>query len=248
MLKKNLELPKEIKILLQGFPGISGRGYLGWSSVVLLDFDKKILFDTGNWGDREILIKRLKEEGLKLDDIDIIILSHFHFDHSINLPLFKKADIIFSKKEIEYADKNKEDIFIPEFIGDYLKSIRERLRPIESNTKLDEKITLIETPGHTLGSISCLIEYEDFSIMITGDAIKNGYEFISRIVDISVDREASKNSIKKIKKMADIIIPGHDRPFYFKNKELYYLNELEQEIMVRSCPYNKSWTTFKIIF
>ncbi|MBW2038517.1 MAG: MBL fold metallo-hydrolase [Deltaproteobacteria bacterium] len=248
MPKKSIALPGDIKILFHGFPGRAERGYLGWSSVILVNRDKKILFDTGNWGDREELIRRLQVEGIELEDIDIVILSHLHFDHSINLPLFKRANIILSKTALEYASRNSGDLFVPEFMGDYLHSIQKRLTPIEGDTKLDEKITLLETPGHTPGSISCLLEYGELSVILAGDAIKNAYEFVSGTVDISEDREVSKNTIEKIKEVADIIIPGHDRPFYSKDGKIFYLCGSEFEFMARCCPYNEEWTKFKIGF
>lgn len=248
MLKKELALPGEIKILFQGFPGRADRGYLGWSSVTLINGDRKILFDTGNWGDREELIKRLQAEGIELEDISTVILSHLHFDHSINLPLFKKANIILSKRSLEYATRNSGDLFVPEFIGDYLHSIQKRLTLTEGDIKIDEKITLIETPGHTTGSISCLLEYDETSVIIAGDAVKNAYEFVSGTVDISENREVSKKTIEKIRERAGIIIPGHDRPFYSKDGAIFYLHSSDFEFMARSSPYSEEWTTFKIGF
>ena len=46
-----------VSLLLTGFPGSMDRGWLGWSTVVLLKQGKKnILFDTGNYNDRAQLI------------------------------------------------------------------------------------------------------------------------------------------------------------------------------------------------
>jgi glyoxylase-like metal-dependent hydrolase (beta-lactamase superfamily II) len=241
-------IPDFIKILFQGFPGRATRGYLGWSSVVLIQRDKKILFDTGNWGDREELLLQLHSKGLDPRDIDAVILSHLHFDHCINLPLFAKAEVIVSEEALNYARSVKDDLFVPEWIVDYLLAIRERVRFVKGDTVLDERMTLIETPGHTPGSISCLVREGDLRVALTGDAVKNAYEFLSGAPDMSRDMEASRQTIKKISQHADIIIPGHDRAFSFDGNRIAYLSDARFEIRARSNPYSDAWTSFTIGF
>ncbi|RLB35886.1 MAG: hypothetical protein DRH12_16340 [Deltaproteobacteria bacterium] len=242
------DLPAEIKILFYGFPGRAARGYLGWSSVVLINGEKKILFDTGNWGDREELVRRLRSEGIGPEDVNIVILSHLHFDHCINVPLFEKAQVILSEKELDYAYREKGDLFIPDTITDYLQSIKDRVTLIGGDTVLDERITLIETPGHTPGSISCLYEGGDLKVLLAGDAVKNSYEFISGCVDMTKNQNVSKATIERIRQIANVIIPGHDRPFWHNEGQILYLSESEFEFMVRASPYSEGWTKFKISF
>lgn len=241
-------IPDLIKILFQGFPGRATRGYLGWSSVVLIETDKKILFDTGNWGDREELLLQLHLKGLDPRDIDIVILSHLHFDHCINLPLFTKAEVVTSEEAFKYAKNVRDDLFIPEWIVDYLLSIRERVRFIKGDTELDEGIALIETPGHTPGSLSCLVRKGGPRVVLAGDAVKNAYEFVSGTPDMSRDMEASRQTIKKIAQHADIIIPGHDRAFSFDGDRIAYIGHAQFEIKARSNPYCDAWTSFAIGF
>jgi N-acyl homoserine lactone hydrolase len=244
----DMVIPDLIKILLQGFPGRASRGYLGWSSVVLIETDKKILFDTGNWGDREELLLQLHLKGLDPGDIDTVILSHLHFDHCINLPLFPKAEVMISEEAFKYAKSVDDDLFIPEWIVDYLLSIRERVQFVKGDTVIDEGITLIETPGHTPGSISCLLRKGDLRVALTGDAVKNAYEFVSGAPDMSRDMEVSRQTIQKIAQHADIIIPGHDRPFSFYGDRIVYIGHAQFEIRARSNPYSDAWTSFAIGF
>jgi N-acyl homoserine lactone hydrolase len=243
-----MDIPDLIKILFQGFPGRATRGYLGWSSVVLIEMDKKMLFDTGNWGDREELLSQLRLKGFDPQDIDTVILSHLHFDHCINLPLFPKAEVVMSEEAFKYAKSVRDDLFIPEWIVDYLLSIRKRVRFVKGDTVLDEGITLIETPGHTPGSISCLVRKGNLRVTLTGDAVKNAYEFVSGTPDMSRDMEASRQTIKKIRQHADIIIPGHDRPFSFYGDKIVYIGRAQFEIRARSNPYSDTWTSFAVGF
>ena len=68
-------------ILLPGIPVTSSRGVLGWCSVVLLQVGAhRILFDTGSYGDRQLLLDRLRSLDLTPRDIHTVFISHFHFD------------------------------------------------------------------------------------------------------------------------------------------------------------------------
>ena len=247
MKTKIIKVPKCIKMLFCGFPGRAARGHLGWSSVILIDIDEKILVDTGDWGCRHELVNRLEGLNLRPDDISKVILTHIHQDHVANLSLFKKANVVVSKKAIEYASKYDSDYFIAPYIGDYLKSINERLILVDGTAKIHKMVQIIETSGHTPDSISCIVNFRKSRAIIVGDAIKNAYEYISEMADETQDNEASKQTIRKIKKMAEVvIIPGHDRPFYSHCGEIFYLCSCEDTLMMRTNPFSKEWTTVTV--
>jgi len=67
------------------------------STVYILKLEKNIIIDTSSENNREELINDLKELKLKPEDIDIVILTHNHWDHIGNLNLFKNAKIINNK-------------------------------------------------------------------------------------------------------------------------------------------------------
>jgi len=67
------------------------------STVYVLKLEKNILIDTSSEDNRKELIKDLNELKLNSKDINMIILTHSHPDHTGNLELFKNAEIINSK-------------------------------------------------------------------------------------------------------------------------------------------------------
>ena len=68
------------ELLIQGFPGKSlENGGLGWSAVVLLRSDKRIvLVDTGSFSVRRVILTRLAERGVSRFDVTDVLLTHSH--------------------------------------------------------------------------------------------------------------------------------------------------------------------------
>jgi glyoxylase-like metal-dependent hydrolase (beta-lactamase superfamily II) len=80
----------KIDVLIQGFPGKAVcHGGLGWSTVALVrGGGHNILVDVGSFGMRRMLIPRLAALGIGLNDVTDVILTHSHYDHSVNWTLF----------------------------------------------------------------------------------------------------------------------------------------------------------------
>ena len=60
----------------------------------VLKLKKNILIDTSSEENQDELIKDLEEIGLKPKDINIVLITHSHWDHIGNLKLFSKSKII----------------------------------------------------------------------------------------------------------------------------------------------------------
>jgi len=76
----------EIKIVFDK-EAVNKNLHIGWGLSILID--KKILFDTGERGDW--LIKNMKFMGINPDDIEVIVISHDHWDHTGGLEAILKA-------------------------------------------------------------------------------------------------------------------------------------------------------------
>lgn len=118
------------KVLLPGMPVTSSRGALGWCSVSLIhDAGRHILVDTGSYGDRALLLKKLQDEKLGPGDIDDIFLTHFHYDHVLNCDLFPGAVIHLSETECQYVvsggHERANDPFVP---AAFYSSVQHRVR------------------------------------------------------------------------------------------------------------------------
>ena len=61
--------------------------------------DKNILIDTGYKSDKQELIKNLNEIEIKPQEINLLLLTHNHPDHTGNISIFEKAKIYADKKD-----------------------------------------------------------------------------------------------------------------------------------------------------
>lgn len=143
--------------------------------------EKNILIDTGSFFNRNQLIEDLKKLNISSEQIETIILTHHHFDHTQNKSLFKNAKIFGSKKD---------------FPQEEVKDIK------KMNIK---EFKLIETPGHSKGSI-CIL-YKD--ILFSGDTLFHRNTIGRTDLPGSSEKEMQE-SLKKLSEIKfKILCPGH---------------------------------------
>ncbi len=139
-----------------------------------------ILIDTGSPWNINDLLKDLKELELTPEDIKIVILTHNHWDHIGGLALFANSEIYGSKKDFgnNFPDPKKLKI---------------------------KGMEIIETPGHSKGSI-CIL-YKD--VLFSGDTIFNRNTIGRTDLPGSSEKEM-KESLERLKKVKyKLLCPGH---------------------------------------
>ena len=206
-----------IDILAQGFPGKSiCHGGLGWSTIALLRSEnRKILIDVGAFNARKPLEQQLRALKIAPGDITDVVLTHAHYDHSINFVLFPNATVWIGKEEIEWAAAQPPRFDpLPEL---YVAALaREpRVKRIVPGNEFLPGLRAIAAPGHTPGSLIFVLSGNDVPVIFTGDAAKNRAELMSGKVDASMDDAASKASLQAIWSLwretpGTLLIPGHD--------------------------------------
>lgn len=202
-----------VTTVLQGFGIGTDQGTVGFCGVTLVQGSKRILVDTAHIGRRQLLLQRLKELGLTPRDIDIVVLTHAHWDHSLNMDVFPDSEFVLHHTEIEYAhNPDPGDWATPQYTGVALD--RMHLRPCGDGDVIDEGVRILATPGHSPGSITVLAETTDGVAGICGDALPNAAAVITRTPYLIFGDEAdAKTSLQKIVKASSVVYPGHDRPF-----------------------------------
>jgi glyoxylase-like metal-dependent hydrolase (beta-lactamase superfamily II) len=225
----------KVDVLFQGFPGRMTRGYMSWSSIVYVESGEyKILFDTGGMGERNELPKRIKEHGINIDDINLLVLSHFHHDHVMNFEYFRNCRIVLHKKEAEWVQSDPDDWPMPKYLFPVLQSTG-RLELINKDEEIAPGIKTLLSPGHTPGCMSLVICDKDRPVIVlAGDAVKNMTELATGEVAMSHDNQESAKTIRKIRNIADIVIPGHDRTLKVEPDKIIAVTACHEIITVPS--------------
>lgn len=218
--------------LFYGFPGKLNRGFLGWSSCYLIKTDplnesqpKLILYDTGGFNERGRLIQLLSEMDIHTNDIDAIILSHLHFDHAVNWPLFANAEIYLHYNEVYFPNTYTDHARL-DFHDEKL-----RVHPKTNFVQEGDQIygmKVVELPGHTPGLIGLHVSDR----MLVSDAVKNRIELEKGALYNVWDKDIANQSIEKIKQLTTFIYPGHDVPLVKEKNSWSALTEYHEEIQL----------------
>ena len=196
--------------LFTGLPARADKFLTGISTVALLRLDgRSLLFDTGPYAYRPILQMRLQKLGVDPGEIDTVILSHVHWDTAANADLFPNAEIVLHAKELGYAEApGSHDADTPGYIGRALRRLR--LRPVTGEPEIAAGVRLVELPGHSPGSIGALVG----NALLAGDAVTCAADAAAG--DIRYQRGYdgwARQSLSRALTLAEVIYPGHDRPF-----------------------------------
>jgi N-acyl homoserine lactone hydrolase len=151
----------------------------------------------------------LQTLGLKPEDIDIIVHTHLHNDHCENDYKCPQAKIIVQKAEYEFfLDPHPLD---HRYYPDMLDGLDVEL--VEGDAAFRDGIDLIFTPGHTPGGQAVAIHTSAGRAIITGFCCNEmNFPSTGPVVTpgVHTDAVAAYESAKKIREMADILIPIHD--------------------------------------
>jgi glyoxylase-like metal-dependent hydrolase (beta-lactamase superfamily II) len=227
----------QIDILVQGYPGKSVcHGGLGWSSIVLLRGHGCVaLIDTGSFGQRQPLIDRLRARGLAPQDVTHVLLTHSHWDHSINWVMFPKAQVFIEASELAWSlDEPWGLTPVPELYVRELAASAQVGRFAPGDTVLPG-IRAQAAPGHTPGHVIFHLAGEARDVIFTGDAAKNRAEMLSLTADMTYDPDVSRSSMEAIwrlwrAKPGTVLVPGHDAPMVLENGQPRYVAALEAGI------------------
>ena len=202
-----------MEVIITGFPGKTAQGSLSWSSVVYLESGgKKILFDTGGPSKRRSIIGHLARIGIDANDIDYLVFSHFHDDHVRNYDYFPNAEYLLHAVDAAWADTNPVDNFA--FPAPYYKDVKKsgRLTLIHKDEEIFPGVFTMLVPGHTPGCMALVLRNTNSPVtVLAADAVKNMAELALLKVGDAYDIQASIDSIKRIRDIADIVVTGHDR-------------------------------------
>lgn len=152
-----------------------------------------------------LVIESLEQKGIHQDDIDVVILSHLHFDHAGGLLnnfedienhghklLFPRAQIVVSKEAFERAKSphlRDRASFIPEMVNLLEHCGRLVILPSdqESLECLPPEFCFFHSNGHTPGQILTVVNGEAASMVYLGDVVP-GIPWVHLPITMGYDR------------------------------------------------------------
>lgn len=219
-----------IDVLLDGHSVRTRQGIVGFCTVLLVEGRERTLFDVGHVGRRNVVLEALRQRNLTPEDIDNVVVSHAHWDHAQNLDVFSRSKILIHPSERKYAQApHPNDWATPAWSGSMLEHERERIVEIDEGFEIEPGVEVLHTPGHSVGSVSLLAQTDDGACAISGDVLHYSLAAISqRNPVVFWDDAQASASIRRLVEAADVIYPGHDRPFrVLPDQQIEYLRPLE---------------------
>jgi glyoxylase-like metal-dependent hydrolase (beta-lactamase superfamily II) len=163
--------------------------------------------------------EQLAKVGIRPEDVDVVVNTHFHFDHIGNNTRFPNATFIAQRQELSYAVCPP--AWAQFYYADYAHNvldIADRLILIDGEMKVADGVSVVCLGGHTPGSQVVLVETEAGRVCLAGDLL-----YFYRNLELSwpvgsfFDVDELMRGYAWMRRNADIVVPQHDWKFY----ELY---------------------------
>ncbi len=192
--------------------------------LVQTDDGKHILIDSGlpeiipegesEFENGQAVIEQLASIGLKPDEIDTVISTHYDSDHAGRHAAFTKAHYIVQRvHHLDAASNPRYAAIRPQW-----DQPMERIRLVDGDTELRPGLELIETSGHVPGHQSVLVRLlKTGAVLLTIDAVPFSKGFTRDMQDdgSNQDAEAIRASTNKLLDLVErekvgLVIFGHE--------------------------------------
>lgn len=164
----------------------------------------------------------LQQQGLTVNDIDMLILSHLHFDHAGGLKYFKGTKAI---QNVVVSENELKDAYFRVMTGQggaYVKELFDidgiRYVPYQEELRLAEDVLLFAQKSHTAGCTGMVLDTNQQGTMIvTSDTVYTEDNYKQELPpggSINATTEEFYTNLTRIKKMqAELgakLVYGHD--------------------------------------
>lgn len=201
---------------LQAFRGLPQPYNFSFNVIYLESAGERILIDVGHGAQHQPqfghVVELLGQEGITSQQIDKIIVSHFHGDHIGGLTadgaaVFPNAELIVPKREREYAlESGNVPAERVQTLEDLFKPYTDRIRYVDDGETVAEGVTVVALPGHTPGHCGFMIESQGERLLDLVDALhlqmQIAYPDVSPVYDFQPDVSAQSRR-KALERIAD---------------------------------------------
>jgi N-acyl homoserine lactone hydrolase len=178
---------------------------------------KAFAFGAPNMAEEQRLPHHLAKLGLTSADVDVVFISHLHFDHAGGLCDVCGSEVHVQQDELDAARSGKDSAYFQDdFSGTYPWHVK------QGEYDLVPGVRAISSPGHTAGHMSLWVELpKGAPVILARDAADLTENIVQEIAPglCWQDMEAlALNSIRKLKALARQedaqLWPNHDMKFF----------------------------------
>lgn len=168
--------PEKVKmtVLYDNYINTEGTEAKWGFSCLIETIDKTILFDTG--GDGEVLLHNIQALNVDISNIDIIVISHNHWDHTGGL-----FTVLESTKNVQVYLLNS---FPPDFI-EKVKSTNAKVILVKEPIKICENVMSTGELSGPVNEQSLIVDTEKGPVVVTGCSHPGIVNIVKRANEIS---------------------------------------------------------------
>jgi len=149
--------------------------------------------------------------GISTLDIKTIIMTQLHIDHILNAKKFPNAKFIVQEEELKF-NRNPHPLYARTSTKQLCEGLN--FETIRGDAEVIPGVEVIFTPGHTVGGQSVAVTTEQGKVVICGMCtIDENFATEGEIIipGMHSDPFQAYDSMVKIRKIADIILPLHSQ-------------------------------------
>ncbi len=162
-------------------------------------------------------VAQLRQVGIAPESVRHVVQTHLHIDHTGALGHFPDATVIVHARELDAARTVE-----PPHVHGYVRADYERAglrwRTVEGELDLfgDGAIRVLQTPGHSAGHMSLLLDLEETGrVLLTADAADNLSQWEGRErLRVLCSRDDATRSLERLRELAGetdaLVVFGHD--------------------------------------
>ena len=217
-----MKIAEGVHLIASGRLGVSLTHPLDCNAYAVRCGSRYWLIDSGVGCETERIFEQLRADGIDPADVEALLLTHYHLDHSGGAHVMHTRHGISvwagmeTAKAVESADEEAISLGAAKRAGVYPMDFPFHACPVERVLEEgevfragDEEIQAIAAPGHSRDMMVYLVRVSDTAMLFPGDVVFHGGT-VSLQATHDCDTFAYAASLRRLASLSfDMMFPGH---------------------------------------